>query len=99
MEERLFLLDLIEEILPIGQPQWDDVASRYAAQFPREGGRNADALRKVFKRLSSSTKPTGDPNCPLDIKRAKRINRMIVERSHLHTMGDSDVEPQPNVAV
>jgi len=36
-------------------------------------------LRNKFKALRSVRKPTGDPDCPPAVKRAKRIQREIEE--------------------
>ena len=39
--------------------------------------RNETSLKEHFNRLVKSKKPTGDPNCPEAVKRAKWLNRQI----------------------
>ena len=43
--------------------------------------------RKKFNALVSVKKPTGDPNCPPNVKRAKRLNTKIQDKSHMEVMG------------
>jgi hypothetical protein len=72
------LLDLIEEVLPCGADQWERVGSAFRLHFagaPKP--RDTDSLKLKFKTLRLHKKPTGDPLCPPDVKRAKRIYRAI----------------------
>ena len=43
--------------------------------------RDALSLRQKFNTLHASTVPTGDPQCPDCIRKAKRLKVMIEERS------------------
>lgn len=70
--EVTILLDLVEEIRPTGNNQWDTLYDKWTTYFS-DTDRTTNGLRKKFKTLYYSKIPTGDPNCPADVKRAKRI--------------------------
>ena len=82
-EEVQFLLDSIESILPVGGIQWDAVTFEHERQFP-ELRRTKEALRRKFAALYNKQMPTGDPNIPLDVLRAKRINQEIIKNAEVH---------------
>lgn len=42
--------------------------------------RDQDSLKKKFDKLAAVKNPTGDPSCPPEVKRAKRIARDIGNR-------------------
>ncbi|KAF0684970.1 Aste57867_23093 [Aphanomyces stellatus] len=73
------LLDIVGEVLPLGKNGWEKVESR----FNRLGTpqllpmRDSEALKRKFLLLKNHAKPTGDPDCPQDVQRAKRIQRDI----------------------
>ncbi len=72
------LLDLSEEILPAGPNEWNQLAAAFNFNRPPLiVGRDEDSLRNKFKALKNVRKPTGDPTCPPDVKRAKRIQKLI----------------------
>ena len=72
------LLDVIDDIVPIGNPEWERVWDRHASRYPRQE-RTAESLRRKFQQLVRTKMPTGDPNCPPHIRFAKRIFRKIVK--------------------
>ena len=74
------LLDLMEDNLPIGPQEWDDVTEAHADRFLLKN-RDSQSLRRKFNELVNSKKPTGDPNCPPHIRRAKMIQRQIITKS------------------
>ncbi|ETV78962.1 hypothetical protein H257_07748 [Aphanomyces astaci] len=56
-----------------------------------------DALKRKFSLLRNHPKPTGDPSCPVDVARAKRIGCQIdVEASVLTTEDGDDDEDTPS---
>ena len=61
-------LSILEDVLPIGPDEWDEVAGRHAEDFP---GRDTDALRREYNTLHRKKCPTGNPNIPFDIRAAK----------------------------
>lgn len=84
------LLDIIERLLPSGSYQWDQVANEYNKGLRNEDTRDADALKNKFNRLRSARKPTGDPTCPPDIQRAKRIQQSIEDKQAVVEMDDDE---------
>ena len=76
------LLDVIEEHLPIGPSEWEAVERQHNSMYP-DTGRNAHALRQKFAKLYLQKIPTGDPHCPLEVRRAKRIYEEIKKRTDL----------------
>lgn len=66
-------------ILPSGSNGWTRLAQEYASQaLDRKWPlRDEDSLKNKFKALKNSPKPTGDPDCPWDVKLAKRLQREI----------------------
>ena len=57
----LHMLYIMEEILPIGQDEWDEVVSRHSIGFP---GRDIDSIRRKYATLHRKSIPTGDPSMP-----------------------------------
>ncbi len=66
-----YLLESCEEILPIGPDAWDRVVERHILLYPNLDAK--DSLRKKIASLYNSTKPTGDPKCPGNVRKAKKI--------------------------
>lgn len=85
------LLDLVEEVQPMGAQQWAIVANEYAeyAQGEDRPKRDQDSLRNKFDKLVNAKKKTGDPTCPADVRRAKRIAKGILAKCAATTIGDS----------
>ena len=101
------LLDLVEEMLPLGQSDWDALTLQYNGKVsnPRE----SDQLRRKFKALKNVSKPTGafkaylfrlqlfivyigDPTCPIEVKRAKRIHYLIEGKQDVQEFVEEDVD-------
>ena len=76
-EELDNFLDLVDEIFPISATQWDCVAELHLSRYP-DKGRSVDSLKRKFKELHLKRIPTGDPNCPPAVCRAKRLRRAII---------------------
>jgi hypothetical protein len=70
----------MEDNLPIGPQEWDDVTEAHADRSILKN-RDTQLLRQKFNELVNHKKPTGDPNCPPHIRRAKLIQRNIIEKS------------------
>ena len=77
-EELDDLMDLVESFLPISAQNWQAVADVHLENYRREA-RTAESLRRKFQEISRRTGPTGDPNCPPYVIKAKRINRQLVQ--------------------
>ena len=76
VEEVLHFLNLMEEILPIGSQEWDQLLQLHLVDFPTTG-RTVDSLRRKYASLHRKKIPTGDPECPVEVKKAKRVKRLI----------------------
>lgn len=90
------LLDLTEEMLPLGGNHWNELALAYNREvpevYPRGVSRNAEALKRKFKALKNMSKPTGNPDCPPEVMRAKRLQYAIESKASIPTMDDDDSE-------
>jgi hypothetical protein len=73
-------LDLMEDNLPIGPQEWDDVTEAHADRFCLKN-RDSQLLCQKFNELVNSKKPTGDPNSPPHIRQAKLIQKRIIAKS------------------
>ena len=78
-EETDILLSTIQEVLPIGPLDWEQVVRLHTDHFPGMG-RDLQSICRKFNKLQASRIPTGDPNCPPAVWRAKRIHRDIEEK-------------------
>jgi hypothetical protein len=85
------LLDLIEEKLPLGSQEYETlIEPEYNKAVSPDRSRSAEDLRNKFKKLRNVKKPTGDPSCPEEVKRAKRIHRKIEGRMAVADFNQSD---------
>ncbi len=66
------MLDIINIIVPIGNPDWEKVWQEHSAAYPMME-RTPESLKRKFQELVRKKKPTGDPNCPPYVCEAKRI--------------------------
>ena len=74
--ERLNFLDIIERRLPCSGTEWSLVASEHGDMYP-EMERTVDSIKRQYQSLLRRREPTGDPNCPADVKQAKAIDRLL----------------------
>jgi hypothetical protein len=74
------LLDVIEEVLPLGQGEWDTVERQHHSMYP-DAGRTRDALKQKFAKLHLKKIPTGDQNCPPEVRRAKSIYKEMKKKA------------------
>ena len=72
------LLDLIEDELPISATLWENIQKSHLSRYPDQR-RGVDSIKRKFKELYSKRVKTGDPNCPQEVRRAKRLRHQIVE--------------------
>lgn len=85
------MLDAVEDVEPLGANQWAIVEQQFnewstANERPY---RDMDSLKLKFDKLASVKKPTGDPSCPANVRRAKRIAQNILGKCNAHSVGDS----------
>jgi hypothetical protein len=84
------MLDLIEERSPIGPQEWDVIEAIHNVRFP-DMNRTKETIKRKYTMLYSAKSPTGDPNCPPNVRRAKRIYHQIKEKTDLVAEDDDDV--------
>ena len=86
MEELDDLLEIVETFLPISAQNWQAVADVHLENYRREA-RTAESLHRKFQEISRRTGPTGDPNCPPYVIKAKRINRQLIQMFYASSGG------------
>ena len=67
-------------ILPIGPLEWEKVTEMHVVKFPR---RDTDSLRRKYTSTHRRKVPTGDPNCPPEVREAKRVKVAIGNKAEL----------------
>jgi len=92
-------LDVIGEIVPVGPIEWGMVVDRHRVAFPNRN-RDMISLRRKFNAIANMTPPTGDPEVPAYIQKAKDIQRAIEVKmdSGPVTMNDVGIEEPPSEA-
>ena len=79
------LVDLVGRHLPTGGDQWIRLTAEY--QIRTGVSRDEESLKERFKKLRNSKKPTGDPDCPPNIRKAKQVWREILSKMAVQDMG------------
>ena len=65
------MLESIEKILPVAGMEWDRVERQHEGRWP-DKRRTKESLKRKFQSLYRRRVPTGNPNCPPDVRFAKR---------------------------
>lgn len=87
------LLDSVEEVMPLGMDEWTIVERRHSAKYP-ERNRTKESLCRKFQQLYLTKQPTGSPDCPQEIRRAKELMNVIREKAEVSSGGSvSSEEP------
>jgi hypothetical protein len=89
------MFDVVEEILPFGANQWEAAAVHFNVQLPIHfTPRTAESMKTKYNKFKAVQKPTGDPDCPPNVRRAKRI-QYAIERAMgvANFQQSSDSEP------
>lgn len=89
-EEQLHLMDVLQEIKPINPDEWERVKSQHDIAFPGFN-RTVATLQRVYSDLARVVEPTGDPNIPRPVKKAKEIRELIREKTD-GTTGSPDAD-------
>ena len=85
-DELMSVLQIMEEILPIGPNEWQLVADNHAENYTR---RDATSIRRKWQVLHRMKIPTGDPEILEDVRIAKRIHYKIGLKADLGTERDT----------
>jgi hypothetical protein len=81
-----FMLDSIEQVLPLGTEEWAIVVRR-ALGVTRWDLHVVQRLKgRQFQSLYNMQIPTGNPQCPYHVCRAKRLRYRIEEHSDASNM-------------
>ncbi len=83
------LLYFVSKTLPLEYQEWAVVANQYAAwQSDNETPvRDMQSLKAKFDKLVNTKKPTGSPECPPTIQRAKYIAKSVQCRCIVASLG------------
>lgn len=83
LETKIFL-EIVEHVLPICTPEWNQVAAMYEnyGLTPRR----MKSLRNKFKALAGTTGKTGNPFCCQFVKHAKKIEVLMTGKTGMFTM-------------
>jgi hypothetical protein len=84
------LMDICDDILPMGKGPWETVAHRYNQVYP-ERSRNEKSLRNQFNSWANKKPPTGDPDCPHFVRLAKLIVKKTKQKAEV-SMCDEEME-------
>lgn len=74
------LLELLIEHLPLCRDEWETVLRLHRDRYPGVE-RSVDSIRRKFGALHRKRVPTGDPNIPPDVEKAKRVRQKKAERA------------------
>jgi hypothetical protein len=72
------LIQIIEVVLPIEPNDWDRVTEHHCSYYPGLD-RTCESLCCNFASLYNHKKPMGDPSCPVYVRDAKQIFKLIKE--------------------
>jgi hypothetical protein len=95
-EDTLHLLDLVEQLKPLANSEWDELATHYN-EIGSIIKRNGDTLKKKFYTLARKKPPTGTTQVPSVIKRARYLDKLIDTHHQVGGIED-DVEDEVVVA-
>ena len=84
--EIMHLLRILERVNPIGSEEWTQCTEEHRILYP---GRCKESIKRKYATLYRKGIPTGDPNCPEEVRLAKKIKWAIGARA---SIGDGDEE-------
>ncbi|GMF21844.1 unnamed protein product [Phytophthora fragariaefolia] len=92
------LLHLVEQSLPLGKDEWERLTVTYNSGRTRGSPeRDFESLRRKFKVLYCTRKPTGMPNMPPCILKAKKQKQTTDEQANVIETDDEADRDQPYV--
>ncbi|KAJ7041073.1 hypothetical protein C8F04DRAFT_1177631 [Mycena alexandri] len=85
------VLDLVQKALPLGAKAWEAISVDYNkwAAIRNRPERPGKSVENKYKGLLKHKKPTGDPHCPPEVKRAHAIEALINQRADTRELSDS----------
>ena len=91
-DERINFLEILERRLPTSGSEWSLVANEHSETYPGLD-RNVDSIKRQYQSLLCRREPTGDPNCPLDVKKAKAIDRLLKAKQRAGDISEENGGP------
>ena len=88
------LLNIIDDVIPIGSEEWKEVERRHRQHYPQLD-RSRDTLKRKFRQLYGSRPRTGNPTIPEEVRKAKDILEAIKSKQNVSDgegSGGSDFE-------
>ncbi|KAJ6529398.1 hypothetical protein B0H19DRAFT_532533 [Mycena capillaripes] len=87
-------LKIVERKLPLGHKAWKGVAVSYNkwAGDNERPERDVKSLETKYKQLLKKKKPTGDGDCPPDVKLAHHVDTLINQRADTCELSDSEFD-------
>ncbi len=67
------LLMAIDEIVPVGNPEWEHIWEMHNSCYYPNQDHTVESLKHKFQELAKKKMPTGDPKCPPHVVFAKHI--------------------------
>jgi hypothetical protein len=86
-EEVEYLMDCMEDILPMGKVEWEKLTERYNKRFPSRQRKMVN-LRNQYNTYAKMKPPTGNPDCPPLVRRAKIIVKRTTEKAGIEVLKD-----------
>jgi hypothetical protein len=85
------LMDIMEELLPIGKYEKERVAERYNMMHPTRPREYPNLMTQLVQQVFATKKPpTGDPECPPLVRRAKQIVNKIRSKAGIACFTEQD---------
>ena len=91
-DERMNFLEILERRLPTSGSEWSLVASEHSETYPTME-RNVESIKQQYQSLLRRREPTGDPNCPPDVKKAKAIDRLLKAKQRAGDISEENGGP------
>ena len=70
----------MSKLLSIGPLAWDKVAELHCKKYP---GRDTESLRRKYTSTHRCKAPTGQPDCPPEVREAKLVKAAIGSKAEL----------------
>ena len=85
-------MDAVKEFLPLGAQEWAYVLDRYNNYATKNNRaiRDLDPLKLKFRALATHSKPTGDPDFPTCVHKAKSTQMTIDKRAKILACDDCE---------
>ena len=73
------LIEHVDEIEPVTAAEWNTIAEHDYTFFP-EYHRTGKSLKCKFNSVTKMSGPSGDPNCPPYVRKAKAVKKKLLKK-------------------